>query len=611
MSLCWCWDRRSATGWAIVALLTTTLALCSSLASSASAKVIYDPVIHRAFGIYPSPAAQALAERRLSAKSRIAVTATPTCDPRIDSDCASLLTNKGNGPVQHGEEDFLFFWGPSASFPTAYVSGMQHFLSGLQAADYGTDHTTGVLGNPVSVVQQYYDHSGPGGAKSFIPLAIQNAGTIMDTTPYPNGGANCTDHDTSNGHTYSPTDCVTAQDIQHEIESYISTHHQPSGAPYPTGLDVEYFVLTPPNVGSCDDATSQACAMSEYCAWHTYGITGGGQRFTYADMPWLSGTPCDIRLTLNNDGTDSVISTFSHELSETMTDPLLNAWRGSGGDSDEVADKCAYQFAVGEDALDVAGLPQENPNTSSYYNVRLGGRNYLLQMDFDDSANNGAGGCNQWDTQSQPVATIAAPTSSAAGKARSFSLKGVSDPAGIAYVNWYFGDGGAAYSAAANGAARHTYSKPGTYTLIAIVTDKHGNELKKVSSVTVTKGGARASLSVILSTTHPAPKAPYKVTLKGQALPGGILGKAHNQSEVDLFEQAGGACLSTWAAENSRAKSHGATSIGSADVAAGSFDLSENRKATSTKHATVRFCGYLRRSAGETDTAATAAYTTT
>jgi hypothetical protein len=462
------------------AVMAAVVVLCS-LASSAGAKVIYSRALHQKIGIFPSPAA--LPSHPPSARSRLAASGTPTCDPGFEPDCASLLTNVGSGPVQHAEKDFLFFWGPSSSFPSNYVSGMQSFLSGLQAGDYSPDHTATSVGNPLSVVQQYYDHSGPGGTKRFIPLAIQNAGTIMDTNAYPSGTANgmeCTD--TYN--TYNPTTCLTASDLENELTSYIAAHHSP------TGINVEYFIMLPPGVGTCDDNTSTSCAMAQYCAWHT-ATTTGSTATTLANMPYLAGTPCDavaqFGISLNNDGTDSVAATFSHELAETMTDPLLNAWQGSGGGGDEIGDKCAYQYAVGQSTAGPpppGSLPTQNNDGHDFFNTTLSGRNSLLQMEFDDSANSGTGGCNQWDTQTQPTASISAPSSVARRTPVTFSLTSVHAPPGVAYVTWNFGDG-TTKTTIGTAAARHTYAAAGKRIVTAILTDKHGNELKKTKLITV------------------------------------------------------------------------------------------------------------------------------
>ena len=43
-------------------------------------------------------------------------------------------------------------------------------------------------------------------------------------------------------------------------------------------------------------------------------------------------------------GVDSMISVLAHELAETGSDPLLNAWYDSAGN--ENGDKCAWNFGT-------------------------------------------------------------------------------------------------------------------------------------------------------------------------------------------------------------------------------------------------------------------------
>jgi hypothetical protein len=80
---------------------------------------------------------------------------------------------------------------------------------------------------------------------------------------------------------------------------------------------------------------------------------------------------------------------------------------------------------------------------------------------------------------------------------------------------------------------------------------------------------------------------------------------------MELYEQFGAICPTTWAGERSRAAAGKATDIGHSLVAAGSFGFTQHRAATPTPHATVRFCGYVSRTPSVTDAKATGFYTTT
>ena len=65
-----------------------------------------------------------------------------------------------------------------------------------------------------------------------------------------------------------------------------------------------------------------------------------------------------------------MVSVLAHELVETLSDPLLNAWYDSQGA--ENADKCAWTFG---------GAQKVAPN-GSFYNVTLGARNYSIQRNL-------------------------------------------------------------------------------------------------------------------------------------------------------------------------------------------------------------------------------------
>ena len=59
---------------------------------------------------------------------------------------------------------------------------------------------------------------------------------------------------------------------------------------------------------------------------------------------------------------DAAVSIFAHELAETATDPLLNAW-WADSDGDENADKCSFNF--GEIALSWTTAVSKHPDLIS------------------------------------------------------------------------------------------------------------------------------------------------------------------------------------------------------------------------------------------------------
>jgi hypothetical protein len=327
-------------------LLATILAALALMAHSAQAKVIVDPSTHKAFGIVPTGHTAAPRAHRLAA-ARTSQCAT---------DCSPLLYGNPPGPVQHAEHDYLFFWDPSGSFPAAYKAGLAQLLNDLGRA--GPMNAT-----PISVSQQYYENSGPGGAPNFVKFDVHNEGSIVDSSPYPHG---CS----LTGYSV----CITDQQIEDELSHYISSHG------LPTGTDVEYFVFTPQGVASCIDSNpADGCSYSDYCGYHSnFQQSAGAQQIIYADMPWTYGFPgCDNGPPYpNSNQIDSVVDTFSHELTESMTDPVAGSgWVDASGN--EIADKCAGLY----------GNTQAASNGAAY-NVQLGSDLYLVQTEFSNLTGN-------------------------------------------------------------------------------------------------------------------------------------------------------------------------------------------------------------------------------
>src|SRR5579859_8160791 len=127
---------RAGRGWRPgTGLLVASVALCAVLASSAPAKIVTDPVTGHRFGIVPafhgSLSQGSPSPNHASSFGRIAAAGTPTCDTRVDPQCASQMTYNG-GPVQHGENIILFFWDPSRfSSEPGYIADMQTWVNDL------------------------------------------------------------------------------------------------------------------------------------------------------------------------------------------------------------------------------------------------------------------------------------------------------------------------------------------------------------------------------------------------------------------------------------------------------------------------------------------------
>lgn len=202
--------------------------------------------------------------------------------PGVSAALASNLINHG-GPVQTAPAVYVVFWG-WASDP----SGEQTYLTNFLSSAGGTSW--------LSSVNQY-------GASSSAHLA----GTWSDTASVPT----------------HPTDAQ----IQSEA-SNASTHFATG-----TSVNVQIVVATPTGHSTSGFGT-------QWCAYH--GAVSAKPNITYTDLPYMTdaGFSCGEG-SVNSPGTlDGVSIVEGHEMGETITDPLLNAWFDASGQ--ENGDKCAW-----------------------------------------------------------------------------------------------------------------------------------------------------------------------------------------------------------------------------------------------------------------------------
>jgi hypothetical protein len=145
-----------------------------------------------------------------------------------------------------------------------------------------------------------------------------------------------------------------------------------------------YALMAGPDV----DETSGLC--TKYCGFHNKvsvkinGVTSV-YKYIFVGNANRCMTACAAQSTSpnGNPAVDAMANILSHELTETATDPQLNAWYDSSGS--ENADKCAWSF----------GATNTAPN-GSQYNVTLSNpvtnatRQYLIQQNW---VNAGGGKC--------------------------------------------------------------------------------------------------------------------------------------------------------------------------------------------------------------------------
>lgn len=237
------------------------------------------------------------------------------------------------GPVMndpHGINVYLIWYGDwSNNTAPAIVAGFTKHLGG-----------TGYF----NINSSYYDYN-RGGEKDPVVNRVNYGGSITDNYSL---GSSLTDNDVAN------------------IVGFAIGDSAPPGYPrLPTDPNGVYLVMT-----SADVTESSFCVTT--CAWHSFGIDpisgldikvghiGNSDQCPVA-CEWQNPSPN------NNPAADDAVNMLAHEVSETATDPLLNAWVNYP-DIIENGDLCVWTF----------GEEKVLPNGSTY-NLKFGGRPYHIQ----------------------------------------------------------------------------------------------------------------------------------------------------------------------------------------------------------------------------------------
>jgi serine protease len=199
---------------------------------------------------------------------------------------AGNLINHG-GPVQTAPRVYVVFW-DWTSDPHGEQSYLTRFLSSIGGTSW------------LSTVHQY---SGAGYTGDLL------AGTWSDTATVPSHPS----------------------DSQIQSEAARAASHFGAG----TSDNVEIVVATPTGHSTSGFGT-------QWCAYH--GAVSSDPNVTYTNLPYMTdaGSSCgENSVNGGSAGTlDGVSIVEGHEMAESITDPLLNAWYDSSGQ--EIGDKCAW-----------------------------------------------------------------------------------------------------------------------------------------------------------------------------------------------------------------------------------------------------------------------------
>ncbi|MGH6793716.1 MAG: hypothetical protein ACREDD_00950 [Methylocella sp.] len=262
------------------------------------------------------------------------------------------------GPIMPTVNLYAIYWAPPTlqngtpvTLPVTYKRLQKRLLK---------DYPQHGIGN----ITTQYNQTGP----TLYPTndGDFNGDFFVDTSPYP--ASTCSD-------TARPGNCITDANIQAEITKVMGIKG------WVGELNNIFLVYTTDGEGSCVDSSSTNCAYTQYCAYHSFfGPTAAP--VIYANMPFGDTSACQNfgQPSPNGDAVaDAVTSTASHEITESITDPLLNAWFTAMGN--EIGDLCAYNY----------GTNSWNSMVTNDANQNWNGHFYELQMEFDNHAN----GCAQ------------------------------------------------------------------------------------------------------------------------------------------------------------------------------------------------------------------------
>lgn len=290
---------------------------------------------------------------------------------------AVLLYHRG--PVLTAEAPYLIYWTPGGTSGPYSVASSSTTLLDTYMSDVAA--ASGATTNVYSVLDQY----GAPYNQTFSPAQV-----VTDTTnSYPGSGCSLAP---------GMTACVSDASIRAEIASVIAANNLTLSTPG-SGTTPVFFVITPADVNVCT-STSQ-CVNNSFCAYHSY-FTDGKQDVLYASVPFsvfangnTKGCQTDAYPNTyetpagayHGDEAYNVADDLSHELSETITDPLINAWYSKNGL--EVGDLCeAYGATNTAKGLSLLAYSPAYGDASkgTLYDQLINGDQYYNQTEYSNSA---------------------------------------------------------------------------------------------------------------------------------------------------------------------------------------------------------------------------------
>jgi PKD repeat protein len=389
--------------------------------------------------------------------------------------------NYQGGPVLHSAAPYVIYWDPTGTGITARSEQViDQYLTDVSTDSGETDDTYGVG-------RQYYDSAGIADSAQRFSASSQ---ALVDADAYPV-------QDTVNCPTESGfTACITDAQITAELSAFIAANQLPTD-----GLDTEaefpafapvYFMVLPATVDTCVDTThcsggpsSGPQATFSYCAYHS-DYTDSGSYVLYSDIPFsvftenpIKGCQADnpantVLQAPNGDPADNILDNLSHELNETITDPLGTGWY-SNGTGNEVADNCEA-YGSSPDPADGLSPNAYEPTlggsapAGTLYDQLINGDQYYTQSLWSNG---------QADCELHPTAATLTPAFSVSGampgSAATIDPTSTVAQAGVASATWNWGDGTTSLLPGSLTTTTHTFAADGIYEVTLTVVDGNGN----------------------------------------------------------------------------------------------------------------------------------------
>lgn len=233
------------------------------------------------------------------------------------------------GSVMPTTTTYAIFWLPSGSHfePAENIGGDAHYEFVIERFLKDVGRTS-----YYNILTQYSKAAGKAIGTGPIQNASTFGGAYLDTTPYPRAGTN--------------DDPLLNVDIQNEVERAMKANG------WSPGLDKLYLVFTAHTAVSCGSGPDTPyCTDGQpghrFCGYHGYmPVDDQPVIFSYLPSAYSYRSICGpvhnpqvlFKASPHRDPyADSQVLVLSHELFESVSDPLLEAWSGGNG---EIGDLC-------------------------------------------------------------------------------------------------------------------------------------------------------------------------------------------------------------------------------------------------------------------------------